>query len=443
MIHSTRLVTRLSIGARALGPGRIQIQVPGRPNFCTSVAYQKGLSESKPGKKVSTQPTNLLEIINQQILASGPNSVPIWMKLCLHHPTLGYYSRTDRSNKADPFGKQGDFITSPEISQVFGELIAIWLISRWQAAGCPERARIIELGPGRGTLMADIVRTFKSIKAFNDVDFSIHFIENSQFMRDLQEQKLSPFNDLNGKVCWFDRIEQVGKVDDQWTMVIGHEFFDALPVHIFQKTPMGFREVMIDINNADMSPTDKSLRFALSPGPTLASKMLISDEHQKLPVGAKLEISPSADQIAGQISQLLKSDAGGTGLIVDYGADHHFAHSLRGFYQHQIVDPLSRPGLTDITANVDFASLKRAMYPNIQTYGPITQRQFLLSMGIEVRTKRLNQSSSSTEDSSQRLISPLGMGEQYKFLGFENSPGHLSSTEAPREVYPFIAAKGP
>ncbi|POW05950.1 hypothetical protein PSTT_09323 [Puccinia striiformis] len=405
MIHSTRLVTRLSIGARALGPGRIQIQVPGRPNFCTSVAYQKGLSESKPGKKVSTQPTNLLEIINQQILASGPNSVPIWMKLCLHHPTLGYYSRTDRSNKADPFGKQGDFITSPEISQVFGELIAIWLISRWQAAGCPERARIIELGPGRGTLMADIVRSF---------------------MRDLQEQKLSPFNDLNGKVCWFDRIEQVGKVDDQWTMVIGHEFFDALPVHIFQISTM---------------PTclrpNKSLRFALSPGPTLASKMLISDEHQKLPVGAKLEISPSADQIAGQISQLLKSDAGGTGLIVDYGADHHFAHSLR------IVDPLSRPGLTDITANVDFASLKRAMYPNIQTYGPITQRQFLLSMGIEVRTKRLNQSSSSTEDSSQRLISPLGMGEQYKFLGFENSPGHLSSTEAPREVYPFIAAKGP
>ncbi|KAH9463764.1 hypothetical protein Pst134EA_015848 [Puccinia striiformis f. sp. tritici] len=443
MIHSTRLVTRLSIRARAFGPGPIQIQVPSRRKFSPSVAYQKALSESKPANEVSTQPNNLLKIINQQILASGPISVPIWMKLCLHHPTLGYYSRTDRSNKADPFGKHGDFITSPEISQVFGELIAIWLISRWQAVGCPERARIIELGPGRGTLMADIVRTFKSIKAFNNVDFSIHFIENSPFMRDLQEQKLSPFNDLNGKVCWSDRIEEVGKVDDQWTMVIGHEFFDALPVHIFQKTPMGFREVMIDINNADMSPTNKSLRFALAPGPTLASKMLISDEHQKLPVGAKLEISPSADQIAGQISQLLESDAGGTGLIVDYGADHHFAHSLRGFYQHQIVDPLSRPGLTDITANVDFASLKRAMNPNVQTYGPITQRQFLLSMGIEVRTKRLNQSSSSTEDSSQRLISPLGMGEQYKFLGFENLPGHLSSIEAPREVYPFITAKEP
>jgi len=165
---------------------------------------------------------------------------------------------------------------------------------------------------------------------------------------------------------------------------------------------MGFREVMVDINNADMSPAEKSLRFALSPGPTLASQMLISDQHQKLTPGSKLEISPSANQIAAEVSQLLKSDAGGTGLIIDYGDDHHFAHSLRGFYQHQIVDPLSQPGLTDITANVDFASLKQAMSPAVQTHGPITQRQFLLSMGIEVRTTRLNQSSSSslTEESS-------------------------------------------
>lgn len=228
-------------------------------------------------------------------------------------------------------------------------------------------------------------------------------------------------------------------MDDQWTMVIAHEFFDALPVHIFQKTPMGFREVMVDINNADMSPAEKSLRFALSPGPTLASQMLISDQHQKLTPGSKLEISPSANQIAAEVSQLLKSDAGGTGLIIDYGDDHHFAHSLRGFYQHQIVDPLSQPGLTDITANVDFASLKQAMSPAVQTHGPITQRQFLLSMGIEVRTTRLNQSSSSslTEESSQRLISPFGMGEQYKVLGFENPPRHLSSAQAPKEIYPF------
>ncbi|KAA1095671.1 hypothetical protein PGTUg99_021603 [Puccinia graminis f. sp. tritici] len=438
MVLSTRLITRFKLRSTSRYPHWGPLQPPARPDFSTFVSCQNGLPETNPKTEISNQSTSLLKIINQQILASGPISVPVWMKLCLHHPTLGYYSRTDRSNQADPFGKQGDFITSPEISQVFGELIAIWFISRWQAAGCPRRTRIIELGPGRGTLMADIIRTFKSIKAFDDVDFSIHFIENSPFMRALQDQKLSTFDRLKKEnVSWFDRIDQVGKENDQWTMVIAHEFFDALPVHIFQKTPRGFREVMIDINNADMSPTEKSLRFALSPGPTLASQMLISEEHQKLPVDAKLEVSPSANQIAGQISQLLNSDAGGTGLIIDYGAEHHFSHSLRGFYQHQIVDPLSRPGLTDITANVDFASLKRSMNPNVQTYGPITQRQFLLSMGIEVRTKRLNQSSSLTEDSSQRLISPFGMGEQYKFLGFEHPPSQLSSTQAPQEVYPF------
>ncbi|PLW05155.1 hypothetical protein PCANC_26724 [Puccinia coronata f. sp. avenae] len=408
MKHSTRLIHRLSLSIGSRYPVSIAVQPPRRKHFSTSTCSRRSLAELTPGAEVSHQQNSLLSIINQQIRASGPISVPIWMKLCLHHPTLGYYSRTDRSNKADPFGKQGDFITSPEISQVFGELIAIWFISRWQAAGCPRQARIVELGPGRGSLMSDMVRTFKSIKAFN-----------------------------HGKISWFDRIDQVGKVDDQWTMVIAHEFFDALPVHIFQKTPMGFREVMVDINNADMSPSDKSLRFALSPGPTLASEMLISDEHQKLPVGAKVEISPTASQIAAQVAHLLKSDAGGTGLIIDYGDEHHFAHSLRGFHQHRVVDPLSQPGLTDITANVDFASLKRAMIANVQTYGPITQRQFLLSMGIEVRTNQLNQSSTLTEESSQRLISPLGMGEQYKFLGFENSPSHLPCTQTTKEIYPF------
>ncbi|PLW25454.1 hypothetical protein PCASD_23797 [Puccinia coronata f. sp. avenae] len=437
MKYSTRLIHRLSLSIGSRYPVSIAVQPPRRKHFSTSTCSRRSLAELTPGAEVSHQQNSLLSIINQQIRASGPISVPIWMKLCLHHPTLGYYSRTDRSNKADPFGKQGDFITSPEISQVFGELIAIWFISRWQAAGCPRQARIVELGPGRGSLMSDIVRTFKSIKAFNHVDFSIHLVENSLFMRELQEQKLFSFDNLQGKISWFDRIDQVGKVDDQWTMVIAHEFFDALPVHIFQKTPMGFREVMVDINNADMSPSDKSLRFALSPGPTLASQMLISDEHQKLPFGAKVEISPSASQIAAQVAHLLKSDAGGTGLIIDYGDEHHFAHSLRGFHQHRVVDPLSQPGLTDITANVDFASLKRAMIANVQTYGPITQRQFLLSMGIEVRTNQLNQSSKLTEESSQRLISPLGMGEQYKFLGFENSPSHLPCTQTTKEIYPF------
>lgn len=392
--------------------------------------------KNSSGQIDETLQNDLLKLINQHIL------------FCLHHPTLGYYSRTDRVARADPFGRPGDFITSPEITQVFGELIAIWFISRWQARGSPSRVRIIELGPGRGTLMADIIRTFKSIQAFKTVHLSIRLVENSPFMRELQKKKLCGHagtgpSITEDRIAWFDHIDQVGKDDERWTMIIAHEFFDALPVHIFQKTEMGFREVMVDIARGGLSSstTNQALRFVLSPGPTLASETLVSSrnsEFQKLPMGSKLEISPSSVQVARQISEILQTDLGGTGLIVDYGADHRFSHSLRGFYQHQIVDPLSRPGLTDITTNVDFASVKRAMNPTVNTYGPITQRQFLLSMGIEVRSKRLNQppqsSSTSAVESCERLISPLGMGEQYKFLGFERS-GVLSDDNL--EVYPF------
>lgn len=206
MINSAVRLSRRTGAVRY--PETISFQSLPRLAFSTSACSQKSPVEPKPRTEISTQPTTLLKIINQQILASGPISVPVWMKLCLHHPTLGYYSRTDRSNQADPFGKQGDFITSPEISQVFGELIAIWFISRWQAAGCPTRARIIELGPGRGTLMSDMIRTFKSIKAFKDVDFSIYLIENSPFMRQLQNQKLASFDGFKVKTSWFDRIDQ-------------------------------------------------------------------------------------------------------------------------------------------------------------------------------------------------------------------------------------------
>ncbi|MBW0465937.1 hypothetical protein O181_005652 [Austropuccinia psidii MF-1] len=377
---------------------------------------------------------DLLKILNQRILSSGPISIPIYTNLCLNHPQFGYYSRKDRLNESDPFGKTGDFITSPEISQIFGELIAIWFVSRWQNIGCPSRARIIELGPGRGTLMADIIRTFQSIKSFKDVLQSVHLIENSQFMRERQKQKLR-LDESKQKVFWYDRIEQIPSAVDEWTMIIAHEFFDALPVHIFQKTEMGFREVMVDIDDQrTVLPNFNPLRFVLSPRPTLASQALITDDHKKLPSGTKLELSPSSTQIAQQLAKIIQpqfsSSPGGTGLIIDYGAEHYFGHSLRGFYRHQTVDPLSNPGLTDITANVDFAALKRAIELHAATFGTISQRQFLLSMGIEVRTSQLKQS----PDASERLIASFGMGEQYKFLAFES---RMNAGQEEKVVYPF------
>ncbi|KAG0146343.1 hypothetical protein CROQUDRAFT_44518 [Cronartium quercuum f. sp. fusiforme G11] len=364
------------------------------------------------------------------------------MDLCLNHPQLGYYSRVDRSGEADPFGTSGDFITSPEVSQIFGELLGVWFLSRWQAAGCSQSIRVVELGPGRGTLMADMLRTFKSIKTCPTDVKAIHLVENSPFMRKLQRAQLSSIVS-ESQIHWHDRIDEVPKNAQEWTAIVAHEFFDALPVHIFQKTDKGFREVLVDVENSGTqiltphhAPRTRPLRFVLSPAPTLASQTLISTEHQKLQTGSRIELSPMSPHIATQLTQLLQvqhpSDPGGAGLIVDYGDSHHFGDSLRGFHQHQIVDPLTKPGLTDITTNVDFASLQKAIQPFASTYGPITQREFLLRMGIEVRASRLGQTSE-VASACDRLISPLGMGNQYKVLGIETS--RLSQLQT--EVYPF------
>ncbi|CAH7686189.1 S-adenosyl-L-methionine-dependent methyltransferase [Phakopsora pachyrhizi] len=395
-----------------------------------------------PMKEINSQScsNDLLSFLNQQILATGPIPVPIFTNICLHHPTLGYYSRSDRGEDADPFGLKGDFITSPEISQVFGEvdqLIAVWMVSRWQAAGSPAKTRLIELGPGRGTLMVDLIRTLKSIKSFDAQVTSVHLVERSQFMRELQKQRLREMG-WGDEVHWYEGVNEISKDKSNWTMVIAHEFFDALPIHIFQKTEKGFREVLVDIENHEStlqrSTSSKPLRFVLSPTPTLASQTLINSSQGKISNGSKVEISPSSFQVASQMAKVIKSnsaaDMGGAGLVIDYGNDHFFGNSLRGFYRHRIADPLSKPGLTDITSNVDFSNLRRAMDPHVSTYGPITQRDFLLSMGIEVRVKRLGEEAKA---GSERLVDKLGMGNQYKFLAFESSSCKVE------EVYPFIS----
>lgn len=253
-------------------------------------------------------------------------------------------------------------------------------------------------------------------------------------MRDFQRQRIRELG-FEDQTAWYDRIEQVPQVEDEWTMVIAHEFFDALPVHVFQKIESGFREVLVDIVDRDsISPPIKPLRFVLSPGPTLASKTLLGPEHDKIPSGSRLELSPSSAQIAKHLANLLqlshKAHLGGTGLVIDYGDDHQFGNSLRGFHRHQIVSPLATPGLTDITVNVDFSSLRRAMAPLVSTYGPMSQRNFLLSMGIEVRTEQLK--SKLADAAKDRLVSKTGMGNQYKFLALESLLGGQS-----KEVYPF------
>jgi NADH dehydrogenase [ubiquinone] 1 alpha subcomplex assembly factor 7 len=239
------------------------------------------------------------------------------MKEILTSPQSGYYM------SRDVFGQQGDFITSPEIGQIFGELIAIWCLAEYQKIGSPQPLQLVELGPGRGTLMQDLLRVFGHFEIAESL--SIHLVELSPYLSKLQSQKLcysstevDPNNfphyrmgeTLGGtKVFWYNRIEDVPK---EFSIILAHEFFDALPIHKLQKEGNIWKEILIDID-----PSDKEkLRYVLSRNETPISKLYPSmrpDEPRN-----HVEVSPDSDLIVKQIADRVEEN-GGFGLIMDYG----------------------------------------------------------------------------------------------------------------------------
>ncbi|KAJ7168624.1 S-adenosyl-L-methionine-dependent methyltransferase [Mycena filopes] len=396
------------------------------------------------------------------IKATGPISLATYMQLCLSHPTYGYYMNSQNSI----FGPQGDFVTSPEISGVFGELLGVWLAAQWMNTSPRLPLRVVELGPGRGTLMADVLRVLaqfapKQLK-------SVHLVETSATLRALQEARLQPSADEHGCVLeWHDSIEQIAKTEDEYTMVLAHEFFDALPVHSIQRTDQGWQEVLIALAESD--PTTDSepqshprLRYVLSPQPSAASTLLglSSSRFRDTPVGGRVEVSPVGFKTMRKVGELLcptPSPNGpplprGCGLIVDYGEARAFAESFRAFKNHAIVDPFTTPGECDLTANVDFAYLQEAVADlELPTHGPLPQAAFLERMGLGMRVESLiarASASSASHDAqeqaarlraaAQRLVDPAGMGREYSVLGIGGEP-------APTEggvVWPFAEDAG-
>ncbi|KAL1729039.1 S-adenosyl-L-methionine-dependent methyltransferase [Schizophyllum commune] len=336
------------------------------------------------------------------------------MSLCLGHPVHGYYT-----SSANPvFGKAGDFITSPEISQVFGELIGIWYLTRFSAHPKPT-LRLVELGPGRGTLMEDILRVFRQLLSKLPVppEISVHLVETSQPMRNLQKFKLSAFKH---DVQWYDSIDDVPQdVDGKtFTMVLAHEFFDALPIDIYQKMDEGnFLEKLVT-STEDTSGNERlrAVPSTMTPKAALLNTAVQTYSSPKksgfadpldalarrlaaLPAGASAEICWPAWDIAASISKLLRG--GGAGLVIDYGGERMFGDSFRAFKQHKIVSPYETPGQCDLTANVDFKFLRHAFEsvnykPDedrlslpIRTHMLLTQAAFLQGMGVDVRLQKL------------------------------------------------------
>ncbi|KAJ3549004.1 hypothetical protein NM688_g5227 [Phlebia brevispora] len=398
---------------------------------------------------------------------TGPIAYATYMQTCLSHPTEGYYMNPTHAI----LGSKGDFITSPEISQVFGEIVAVWLLSQWMNFGRSRKIRLVELGPGRGTLMADILRVFSHFPAARSAVRDIHLVETSLALRKIQDEKLGPMTKANGWNCmWHDGLDDLSPDEAAFTMVLAHEFFDALPFHLLKKTEKGWHEILIasgpdpttpqrlkastsrDIasDNVDVSfETSPRFRQVLSETPNVVSHLLAasSSRFQKLPIGSHLEVSPAAYKVARKIGEILHSKKGGLGdvlgcaLVVDYGGDHSFGSSFRAFKDHKIVDVFYRPGECDLTTNVDFAYLKDAIADLAITHGPLTQETFLTRMGLQLRVDALKKSASSEarkadiEAAAKRLIDPLGMGRQYQFLGIT---GTRNIQPTPEQCWPFI-----
>jgi NADH dehydrogenase [ubiquinone] 1 alpha subcomplex assembly factor 7 len=344
----------------------------------------------------------LKDQIKAQIAAQGPMRLDEYMQTCLLHPTLGYYTTRD------PFGAQGDFTTAPEISQMFGELLGLCLAQCWLAQGAPTPFTLAELGPGRGTLMADALRACRNVPGFVDAA-EITLIEASPELRDRQRQALD-----GHKVTWIDTIESL---PEQPLFAVANEFFDALPIRQFLRVQNGWRERQIGL-------VEEKLSFGLGPAlPQPALEHRLADTAE----GDLIETCDSAAPVMATLAQRIARH-GGAALIIDYGSWASKGDTFQALRQHEKVDPLATPGEADLTAHVDFANLAAAAR-DCAVSPMVPQGIFLERLGITARAQSLAQRLTGAALSShvaahRRLTHPEEMGSLFKVLGL--TPRHAA-----------------
>lgn len=337
------------------------------------------------------------------IEANGPISIAEYFSLCLSDPEHGYYQTHE------PFGTEGDFTTAPEISQLFGEMIGIFLILAWQAHGRPEAVQLLEIGPGRGTLMADAQRVMQQLAPDMASSAKAHMIETSQRLQQVQRQTLSS---CPIATQWHERLEDVPA---GFTLLVANELFDALPIRQFVQTPDGFRERVVAL--------DASGALHFQPGLAKIDPQLLPRSHQPAP-GTVFEIAPTRQAIMAQIAGRLVSQ-GGAALIIDYGhLQTAFGDTLQAMAKHQYMDVLAAPGQSDLTSHVDFDALSQyARQQGAVPFPPMPQGRFLLELGLLERAGILGAGKDATvQDSIQRSVARLAgsqdsqMGNLFKAL---------------------------
>ncbi|CEP21190.1 unnamed protein product [Cyberlindnera jadinii] len=383
----------------------------------------------------------LQELITKVIGFTGPLPLSQFMRQCLTHPTLGYYT------SRDPLGAQGDFVTSPEISQMFGELIGVWFYSVWNQQRCPSNVNMVEFGPGRGTLMYDVMSSFTKLvkRRHGDDSLSLNLImvEASHVLRQKQASILGDSDvdatgeywkgksrfGLDSSITWVDTERDVYEVIDMkrdTNFIIAHEFFDALPINQYQKTEEGWREILVDVH-----PDTKEFVLVKQAKHTSACAIPESQErYNNVSLNTTVEISPESYQYSKVIADLISINSRGTGaaLIVDYGTLNEVPeNTLRGIKDHKFTSPFKDLGEVDLSVDVDFQAIAHAARDSheVEILGPIEQGDFLHNMGITHRVKQLCKRAhdEATEHNIEKAYHRLvdkdseGMGKIYKFMG--------------------------
>jgi SAM-dependent MidA family methyltransferase len=352
----------------------------------------------------------LKDIIQGKISKDGPMTVADYMSLCLGHPEYGYYMAKD------PFGVAGDFTTAPEISQVFGEMIGAWLVQTWQDIGASERFVLLELGPGRGTLMSDILRISKKISPKFYGAARPCLVEMSPVLIEKQKEALS------GHDCtWVNSLSEADI--DRPILIIMNEFFDALPVHQFVWDAKVEKWMERCIS--------QDFEWCLAQ-PSFDPRFLSLSEAPK--DGDIMEFSPVAASIMRNLCDLI-AEYGGALLSIDYGyAKSAYGDSLQAVCDHKYVDVLSDPGNADITYHIDFERMSSiASDAGLKVMPIATQGRFLKALGIEYRAEQLCSLNPSKREqisnAVNRLVSDEGMGQLFKVLGFSQTGTKLLGFE--------------
>ena len=347
--------------------------------------------------------TPLKQILLEEIAANGPMPLADYMQRALADPTHGYYMQRRPFGQAGDDG--GDFITAPEVSQMFGELIGAWLADLWMRMGQPSPFCLAELGPGRGTLMADILRAANVLPDFSAAA-QVHFLETSAALRALQKQ-------LVPHAAWHDTLDTLPAMP---TLIIGNEFFDALPIQQYRKQPDGWSPIMVTAQNDNLVFMDGASEAAVFSDALAAC----------LPATVKpsdiVETAPMVEAAMHAAAQHIATH-GGAALLIDYGhAAPACGDSFQAMRGHGFVDPLAEPGLADLTAHVNFPLLAHIAETAGLTAAPIVEQgRFLEALGLSLRAQQLMQLSPGREMDIQserhRLAAPQEMGSLFKVLG--------------------------